>query len=158
MARLGPPSFKRCPRSTPNCHEIVASQVTLKTLTSLIKGSMPFGVFPLFLALANTALEVLKLFYQARKRHININILLRLALGRPHCPRDKPGCPWDKSRFSPYLIKWRPSSPLGQTRGRRAAEKVYVVKVDVPFLLAISALRSQQRNLVTISLPMVLSF
>ena len=31
-------------------------------------------------------------FYQARKRHININIFVRLVLGRPRaCPGDKPG-------------------------------------------------------------------
>ena len=36
-----------------------------------------------------------------------------------------PVCPWDK-----------PSLSLGQSQGRRAAEKVYVLKVYVPFSLA----------------------
>ena len=89
---------------------------------------------------------------QARKRHINTNFLVRLLLGRPReCPRDKPGfslgqahfvlgtnpgflailhnrspvCPWDKPSLCP-----------GQSRGRRAAQKVYVLKVYVPFSLA----------------------
>ena len=54
---------------------------------------------------------------------------------------DKPVCPWDKPRFSPHFTQWKPSSSrdkpswsLGQTRGRRVAKKVYVVKV--PFSLA----------------------
>ena len=48
------------------------------------------------------------------------------------CPRDKPG-------ISPYFTQRKPSSSLGQTqfvpgtfRGRRAAERVYVLKVFVP--------------------------
>ena len=47
---------------------------------------------------------------QARKRHININFLVRLALGRPRvCPRDKP-------RFSPLFTQWTPGLSKGQTR------------------------------------------
>ena len=38
---------------------------------------------------------------QARKRHININLFVRLVLGRP---RDKPG-------FSPYFTQWKPRKP-----------------------------------------------
>ena len=54
---------------------------------------------------AAQTLSVQLLGIQARKRHININFLVRLPLGRPPvCPRDKtqfvpgtnPGCPWDK--------------------------------------------------------------
>ena len=48
----------------------------------------------------------------------NPGFLLVLHSGSPVCPRDKP------------------SLSLGQTRGRRAAEKVYVLKVYVPFSLA----------------------
>ena len=69
--------------------------------------------------------------FQARKRHININFLVRLPLGRPPvCPRDKPslslgqtfvpgtnpGCPWDKPGFSSYFTQWKPSLSQGQTQ------------------------------------------
>ena len=47
---------------------------------------------------------------QARKRHININFLVRLLLGRPR------ECPWDKPRFSSYFTQWKPSLSLGQTQ------------------------------------------
>ena len=54
---------------------------------------------------------------------------------------------WDKPGFSPYFTQGKPGKPgsvpgtnlglsLGQTRGRRAAQKVYVKKVYVPFSLA----------------------
>ena len=68
-----------------------------------------------------------------------------VALGTPReCPRDKPGlspvCPGDKPRFSSYFTQRKPSLSLGQTRfipgtfrGRRAADRVYVLKVYVPF-------------------------
>ena len=40
-------------------------------------------------------------FLQARKRHINIDSLVRLPLGRPRdCRRDKRICPWDKPTLS----------------------------------------------------------
>ena len=52
-------------------------------------------------------------------------------------------CPWDKSgeKYKDKLIlhSGSPISPglsLGQSRGRRAAQKVYVKKVYVPFSLA----------------------
>ena len=63
-------------------------------------------------------------------------------------------CPWDKPRFSPCSTQWKPdftgfvpgTNPvcpwdkpglsLGQSRGRRAAQKVYVKKVYVLFSLA----------------------
>ena len=55
-------------------------------------------------------------------------------------PGTKWVCPRDKPRFSPYFTQWKPSLSLGQTRfvpgtfrGRRAAERVYVLKVYVPF-------------------------
>ena len=55
-------------------------------------------------------------------------------------PGTKWVCPRDKPRFSPYFTQRKPSSSLGQTqfvpgtfRGRRAAERVYVLKVYVPF-------------------------
>ena len=54
-------------------------------------------------------------------------------------PGTKWVCPRDKPRFSPYFTQRKPSSSLGQTqfvpgtfRGRRAAERVYVLKVYVP--------------------------
>ena len=47
---------------------------------------------------------------QARKRHMNINLLLRLALGRPRA------CPSDKPRFSPYLTQWKRSLSQWQTQ------------------------------------------
>ena len=69
-------------------------------------------------------------------------------LGTPReCPRDKPGfvpgtkwvCPRDKPRFSSYCTQRKPSLSLGQTqfvpgtfRGRRAADRAYVLKVYVP--------------------------
>ena len=67
---------------------------------------------------------------RVRKRHMNINFLVRLPLRRPRdCPRDKP-------RFSPYFTQREPSLSLGQSQGRRAAENVHVPKVCVPFSLA----------------------
>ena len=90
---------------------------------------------------------------QARKRHININFLLRLALGRPWvCPRDEPEfvpgthsvVPGTNQGFS-LFAQWKPSSSQGQTQfvprtnpGRRVTIKVYVVKVYVPSSLAIA--------------------
>ena len=95
---------------------------------------------------------------QARERHININFFVRLVLGRPRvCPGDftgfvlgtNPVKTSDKPGFSPYFHSGSPISPglsldkpglsLGQSRGRRAAQKVYVKKVYVPFSLAIVA-------------------
>ena len=96
------------------------------------------------------------IFYQARKRHININFFVRWSqFFTGFVPGTNPVCPWDKSgeklgqtqEFS-YSTKWKPdftgfvpgTNPglsLGQSRGRRAAQKVYVKKVYVPFSLAI---------------------
>ena len=107
-------------------------------------------------------------YHQARKRHININFLVRLLLGHPGnvpgtnrgCPRDKVGlsqgqtqvfsllytveaqfvpgtnpvCPWDKPGLSLGQTRFVP----GTFRGRRAAERVYVLKVYVPFSFPIS--------------------
>ena len=49
-------------------------------------------------------------------------------------------CPRDKPRFSSYFTQRKPSLSLGQIqfvpgtfRGRRAADRVYVLKVYVPF-------------------------
>ena len=89
--------------------------------------------------------------YQARKRHININFLVRLLLGHPgNVPgtKDKPGLSPGQSGFvpgtnpgfllilhsgSPVCPLDKPSLSLGQFRGRRAADRVYVLKVYVPF-------------------------
>ena len=83
--------------------------------------------------------------YQARKRHININFLVRLLLGHPGNvpgtnPGDKVGLSQGQTWFSPYFTQWKPGMSLGQTqfvpgtfRGRRVAERVYVLKVYVPF-------------------------
>ena len=93
---------------------------------------------------------------QARKRHININSFVQLVLGRPRvCPGDftgfvpgtNPVKTWDEPGFSRlfYTVEARfhracpwdkPGLSLGQSRGRRAAQKVYVKKVHVPFSLA----------------------
>ena len=71
-----------------------------------------------------------------------------LVLGRPRvCPGDFTGLvpgtnpvrTWDKPGFLLILHTGSPISPglsLGQTRARRAAQKVYVKKVYVPFSLA----------------------
>ena len=55
-------------------------------------------------------------------------------------PGTKWVCPRDKPRFSSYFTQQKPSLSLGQTqfvpgtfRGRRAADRVYVSKVYVPF-------------------------
>ena len=78
---------------------------------------------------------------QARKRHININFLVRLLLGHPgNVPGTNRACPRDKPRFSPYFTQVEaqfvpgknPVCP-GDIPGRRAAERVYVLKVYVPF-------------------------
>ena len=69
-----------------------------------------------------------------------------LSLGQTQfVPGTNPGCPGDKPRFSPYFTQWKPSLSLGQARfvpgtnrWRMAAEKVYVLKVYVPFSLAIT--------------------
>ena len=63
-------------------------------------------------------------------------------------PVENPVCPWDKSGgnlgqtqvvslFYTVEVPWtNPGLSQGQTRGRRAAQKVYVKKVYVPFSLA----------------------
>ena len=55
-------------------------------------------------------------------------------------PGTKWVCPRDKPRFSSYFTQRKPSLSLGQTqfvpgtfRGRRAADRIYVLKVYVPF-------------------------
>ena len=66
---------------------------------------------------------------------------------------------WDKPRITPYFTQWKPGilgfvpgtslgSTLGQTRGRRAAQKVYVKKVYVPFSLATFSHTSELKHLV----------
>ena len=94
---------------------------------------------------------------QARKRHININFLVRLLLGHPgnvpgikgNVPGTKWVCPRDKPRFSSYFTQRKPSLSLGQTqfvsgtfRGRRAADRVYVLKVYVSFSFPIKVAES----------------
>ena len=66
-------------------------------------------------------------------------------------PGTSPVCPWDKARFSPYFTQWKPSLSqgkcslsLGQTRGRRAAEKIDVLKV---YVLAIEGRRRSNLHL-----------
>ena len=67
-------------------------------------------------------------------------------------PGTKWVCPRDKPRFSPYFTQWKPSSSLGQTqfvpgtfRGRRVAERVYVLKVYVPLSFPNKGGRKQER-------------
>ena len=82
---------------------------------------------------------------QARKRHTNINFFVRLVLGRPRvCPGDFTGFVLgtnsvktrDKPWFSPYFTQGKPGKPGFVPGSRRAAQKVYVKKVYVPFSLA----------------------
>ena len=92
---------------------------------------------------------------QARKRHININVFVRLVpVFTGFVPGTNPVCPWDKSgekqgqtqEFSLFytvearfhrVCPWdKPGLSQGQSRGRRAAQKVYVKNVYVPFSLA----------------------
>ena len=87
-----------------------------------------------------------------KKRHIDINFLVWLLLGHPgNVPGTNRVCPRDKPRFSSYFTQRKPSLSLGQThvfflfytaeaqfvpgtfRGRRAADRVYVLRVYVPF-------------------------
>ena len=76
-------------------------------------------------------LDTKKSYVRQEKRHININFLVRVALGRhPVCSRDKP-------MFSSCFTQWKPSlSQSGTNRQRRAAEEIYVLNVYVPFSLA----------------------
>ena len=85
---------------------------------------------------------------QARKGHININLLVRLLLGHPGnvpgtnraCPRDKVGLSQGQTQVFFLFYTAEASLSLGQTqfvpgtfRGRRAADRAYVLKVYVPF-------------------------
>ena len=90
---------------------------------------------------------------QARKRHININFLVRLPLGRPPvCPRDNPGLSLGQTRvFSLfYTVEARfvpgtnPVCPWDKPR--RETEKVYVLNVYVPFSLARDRLLKTSRH------------
>ena len=90
---------------------------------------------------------------QARKRHININFFVRLVpIFIGFVPGTNPVCPWDKSEkqgqtqeFSLFYTvearfhracPWdKPGLSQGQSRGRRAARRVYVKKIYVPFSL-----------------------
>ena len=73
---------------------------------------------------------------QARKRHMKTNFLVWLHIGRTRgCPRDKPALSWDKHNGSPVCPWDKPGSSLGLTRGRTAAEQVYVLEVYAPLLL-----------------------
>ena len=92
---------------------------------------------------------------QARKRHINITffgvVALRTAPGLSRgqtgfVPGTSPLCSRDTPRFTPYFTHGSPVCPsdkpslsLGQSRGRGAAEKNYVLGVHLPFSLAICA-------------------
>ena len=81
---------------------------------------------------------------QARKRHINVNFFGPVALGTT------PGLSQGQTHFVPgtspsFLLalhngsqvypRDKPSLALGQCRGQRAAQKAYVLKVYVPFVL-----------------------
>ena len=66
-----------------------------------------------------------------------------MALGRPQvCPRHKPSCPKDKPRVSPFIVHSLEVCPrnkrqfgCGTNQSQRAAGKVYVLNVYVPFSL-----------------------
>ena len=75
---------------------------------------------------------------QARKRHIDTNVLVQLFLARPQeCPRDKPRFLLILHNGSPVRPRDKPSLSLGPSRGRKVAERVYVLKDYVPFSLPI---------------------
>ena len=66
-------------------------------------------------------------------------------------PGTKWVCPRDKPRLSPYFTQWKPSLSRfvpGTFRGRRAEERVYVLKVCVPFSFP-SRSAGDQRKLAT---------
>ena len=84
---------------------------------------------------------------QGKKKAHKHKLFGPVALGTRECPRDKPGLspgqsgfvPGTKPRFllilhsgSPVCPWDKPSCP-GDIRGRRAADRVYVLKVYVPF-------------------------
>ena len=88
-----------------------------------------------------------------KKKAHKHKFFVQLVLGRPRVrPSDFTGfIPWDKSGENLQVISlfytvearfhrvcpWdKPGWSQGQSRGRRAAQKVYVKKVSVPFLLA----------------------
>ena len=81
-------------------------------------------------------------FFQARKRHM---------WHKHKLPKNVPGT---NPGFLLVLHNGSPVCPLGQTpslflehsQGRRAAEKVYVLRVDVPFSLAIFGVLSASRS------------
>ena len=89
---------------------------------------------------------------QARKRHININFFVRLVpVFTGFVPGTNPVCPWDKSgeklgqtqecslfytveaRFHRACPWDKPSLSQGQSRGRRAAQKVYCGVQIIPY-------------------------
>ena len=78
---------------------------------------------------------------QARKRHININFLVRLLLGHPGnvhgtnqvCPRDKVGLSQGQTQVFFLVYTAEAQFVPGTFRGRRAADRVYVFKVYVLF-------------------------
>ena len=122
------------------------SQATAKSTVG--QGSLLHNAAPTHDSVVSGRKQTLIVNVQARKRHININFFVRLVLGRPRaCPGDFTGCvpgtnsvkTWDKPGFSPYFTQWKPGKPgfvpgtspglsLGQTRGRRAAQKVKMKK------------------------------
>ena len=78
---------------------------------------------------------------QARKGDININFLVRLLLGRPWVVLGQAHfVPGTSSGFLAlsYTMEAQfvPGDRLGLSRGRRVAERVYILKVYVPFSLA----------------------
>ena len=112
---------------------------------------------------------------QVRKRHININVLVRLRLGRP------PVCPWDKpslsqgqtqvapgtnpgfllilhsgspslslgqTQFVPAVCPWdKPSLSLGQTSGEWRQNKFMCQMFMCLFLLLITDAKSEIKSL-----------
>ena len=71
---------------------------------------------------------------QARERHININCWSGCPCNDPGIvPGTNPGFLLILHHGSPVCSRDKPSLSLGQGRGRRVAEKNYVLKVDWPF-------------------------
>ena len=68
-------------------------------------------------------------------------------------PGTKWVCPRDKPRFSSYFTQRKPSLSLGQTqfvpgtfRGRRAADRVYVLNVYVPLSFPRKSAPEEEKN------------
>ena len=100
-------------------------------------------------------------FFRARKRHINVNFLVRLPLGRPReCPGDEPGlslgqnplCPGTNPIFL-LILHWKPSLSqrqahfvTGTISGTKGGRKSLCVKSLCAFFGCYSSSRQQTKE------------